>query len=76
MLKYAAIIGCQFKNMFAVEQVPVVCCEPEVIGNSLLTGSRGGSMQFISHLDVAIFATILRVQRCPGDFGRDRQVKC
>lgn len=41
MLKYAAIIGCQFKNMLAIEQVPVVCCEPEVIGNSLFTGSQG-----------------------------------
>lgn len=25
-------------------------------------------MQFISHLDVAIFATIHRVQKCPGDW--------
>lgn len=39
MLKYAVIIECQFKNMFPVEQVPVVCCELEVIVNTPLTGS-------------------------------------
>lgn len=41
MLNHAAIIGCQFKAMFPGEQVPVVCCDPEVVGNSLLTVSRG-----------------------------------
>jgi len=40
MLKYAVIIECQFKNMFPIEQVPVVSCELEVIVNTLLTGSQ------------------------------------
>lgn len=40
MLKYAAIIGCQFKN---ISHCTGACClcEPEVIGNSLLTASQG-----------------------------------
>ncbi|KAJ7399268.1 hypothetical protein BTVI_116586 [Pitangus sulphuratus] len=29
----------------------------------------GVAMQFISHLDIAVFAAIHGVQRCPGDFG-------
>lgn len=40
ILKYAVIIECQFKNTFAIEQVPVVSCELEVIVNTLLTGSQ------------------------------------
>lgn len=41
MLKYAAIIECQCRTTFPVEQVPVVCCEPEVSGNTLSAGSQG-----------------------------------
>lgn len=33
-------------------------------------------MQLISHLDIAVFATIHKVQKRPGDFGRDSQAKC
>lgn len=40
ILKYAVIIECQFKNMFPNEQVPVISCEPEVIVNTLLSGSQ------------------------------------
>lgn len=62
MLKYAVIIESQFKNMFSIEQVSVISSEPEVTVNPLLTVSPGVSVQFISHLDVAIFAAIHRVQ--------------